>query len=187
MGMVPLQMPTAEIALMVHIRKVHSVFFQVAPVWLRNRAAGTVEEYRRGSRLPKEVCVVRIFVVDDNPMIRSQIRSLLERREEWVVVGEASNGLDAVETCGEHTPNLTVMDLQMPEMNGLQAARVLVKQQPDVPILMITVDPSRQLEEEAKKAGIKGLCAKSQIRSLMNAVERLLQGKTYFPLARATA
>jgi DNA-binding NarL/FixJ family response regulator len=120
-------------------------------------------------------------------MIRSNLRALLERRAEWVVVGEACNGRDAVEKCRKHTPDLTVMDLRMPEMNGLEASRKLIQQQPDVPILMITLDPSRQLEEEAKKAGIRGLCAKFHIRSFLNAVEQLLEGKTYFPLARVAA
>jgi DNA-binding NarL/FixJ family response regulator len=134
-----------------------------------------------------EAFVVRIFLVDDNAMIRSHLREMLEQKSEWVVVGEASNGRDAVKACGKQKPDLTVMDFLMPEMNGLEAARQLTRQDPKVPILMVTVDPSRQLEREARKAGIKGLCPKAHIATVVNAVEALLKGRTYFPLASAAA
>jgi DNA-binding NarL/FixJ family response regulator len=131
--------------------------------------------------------VVRIFLVDDNALIRSHLRAMLEEQSEWIVVGEASNGRDAVENFHEHKADVTVMDFQMPEMNGLEAARRLTRQEPEVPILMVTVDPSRQLEAEAQKVGIKGLCAKAQIRSLLDAINALLRGRTYFPLGWAAA
>lgn len=131
--------------------------------------------------------MVRIFLVDDNALIRSHLRAMLEEQSEWVVVGEASNGRDAVENCMEVRPDVTVMDFLMPEMDGLEAARRMAKEEPDVPILMVTVDPSRQLEAEARKAGIKGLCAKAHIRSLLEAVEALLKGRTYFPPAWSAA
>jgi len=73
-----------------------------------------------------------------------------------------------------------VMDFVMPEMDGLEAGRNLSKQHPESPVLMVTIDPSAQLEEEAKKAGIKGLCQKTDVRSILNAVEALLKGGTYF-------
>jgi DNA-binding NarL/FixJ family response regulator len=133
------------------------------------------------------VHVVRIFLVDDNVMIRSHLREMLEQQAEWVVVGEACNGRDAVETIQEHKPDVTVMDFLMPEMDGLEAARRLTLQEPEVPILMVTVDPSRQLEAEARKVGIRGLCSKAHIRSLLDAIETLLRGRTYFPLGWAAA
>jgi len=131
--------------------------------------------------------MVRIFLVDDNAMFRSHLRAMLEEQSEWVVVGEASNGRDAVESFHEHKPDVTVMDFMMPEMNGLEAARRLTRREPAVPILMVTIDPSRQLETEARKAGIKGLCTKAHIRSLLDAVNTLLRGRTYFPLGWAGA
>jgi DNA-binding NarL/FixJ family response regulator len=134
-----------------------------------------------------EALVVRIFLVDDNAMIRRHLREILEQKSEWVVVGEASNGRDAVKSFCKQKPDLTVMDFLMPEMDGLEAARQLTHQDPGVPILMVTVDPSRQLEREARKAGIKGLCAKAQMLTLLHAVEALLKGRTYFPLGLAAA
>lgn len=131
--------------------------------------------------------MVRIFLVDDNAMIRSQLRAVLEKRNDWVVVGEAEDGRRALEHWGEHAPQLTVMDFVMPVMDGLEAARRLSKQHPGSPILMVTVDPSRQLEQEARKAGIQGLCRKSDLHSLFEAAEALLNGKTYFHFTPAEA
>jgi DNA-binding NarL/FixJ family response regulator len=129
--------------------------------------------------------LVRIFLVDDSAIIRSHLRATLEMPSEWVVVGEADDGRRAVETWPQYRPTLTIMDFRMPEMDGLEAARRLSKSHPDSPILMVTVDPSPQLEREAKKAGIKGLCSKSDVRSLLEAVETLVKGKTYFHPALA--
>lgn len=131
--------------------------------------------------------MVRIFLVDDNAMIRSHLRSVLEKQDEWVVVGEAEDGRKAVKHWHEHAPNLTVMDFVMPGMDGLEASRQLSRDHPEVPILLVTIDPSQQLEQEAKKAGVKGLVAKADLRGMFAAVEALLKGKTYFRLASAGA
>jgi DNA-binding NarL/FixJ family response regulator len=124
--------------------------------------------------------VFRIFIVDDSAIARAGIKAALEERAEWVVVGEAFNGRHALETFLGHAPHLTLMDFWMPEMNGLQAARHLIQRHPDALILMITTDPSRQLEKEARKAGIKGLCGKSQLHCLFTAIETVMDGRTYF-------
>jgi DNA-binding NarL/FixJ family response regulator len=79
------------------------------------------------------------------------------------------------------------MDFRMPEMDGLTAGRSLSRQHPESPVLMLTIDPSRQLEHEAKKAGIKGLCQKADLDSILNAVQALLKGGTYFQRELATA
>jgi DNA-binding NarL/FixJ family response regulator len=133
--------------------------------------------------------VVRIFLVDDNPMIRSYLRGVLEKRKDkdWRVVGEAEDGSCALEKWNELAPQVTVMDFVMPKMNGLDASRELAKQHPESPILMITIDPSIQLEQEARKAGIKGLVPKSDLSSLITAIEELLKGRTYFHHTPASA
>ena len=131
--------------------------------------------------------MVRIFLVDDNAMIRSYLRSMLEKKDEWVVVGEAADGRHAVEEWSQVSPHLTVMDFVMPEMDGLEAGRQLSQQHPESPVLMITIDPSPQLAHEARKAGIKGLCPKADLRGLFAAVEALLKGKTYYQFAPVAA
>ena len=113
-------------------------------------------------------------------MARALIRESLLQHSEWVVVGEAGNGRQALEKFPDHRPQLTVMDFLTPEMNGLEAARQLTERNPDALILMVTTDPSSQLEEEAKQAGIKGLCAKDEMPSLVSAIDTVIQGGTYF-------
>ena len=124
--------------------------------------------------------MVRIFLAEDNPMVRALLRSALESRQGWKVVGEAEDGRRALETWNEHAPSVTVLDFVMPRMSGLEAGRRLSKQHPESPVLMVTIDPSPQLEEEAKKAGIRGLVQKADIGSLVKAIETLLRGGTYF-------
>jgi DNA-binding NarL/FixJ family response regulator len=128
----------------------------------------------------KEAILLRIFLVDDNAMARSAIKAALQQHSEWVVVGEASSGRQALETFRRHQPQLTVMDFKMPDMNGLEAARRLTERDPDVRILMITTDPSSQLEQEAKRAGIKGLCPKDEMHCLEDAIDVVIRGGTYF-------
>jgi len=124
--------------------------------------------------------LVRIFVVDDSATARAALKSAVEERADWVVVGEAVDGHHALATFHLHTPHLTLMDFIMPKMNGLETARHLTARHPDILILMVTTDPSKQLEKEARGVGIKGLCPKNDMRCLLNAVEAVLGGGTYF-------
>ena len=131
--------------------------------------------------------MVRILLVEDNAMMRAHLRAVLEKQDDWRVVGEAENGRRAIETWNDIAPSVTVLDFVMPVMSGLEAGRNLSKQHPESPVLMVTIDPSPQLEEEAKKAGIRGLVQKADIRSLLKAVETVLGGGTYFHQSVAAA
>ena len=124
--------------------------------------------------------MVRIFLVEDNVVMRAHLRSILEKIKGCSVVGEAENGRGALEKWSVHSPSLTVMDFVMPVMDGLEAGRNLSAQHPESPVLMVTIDPSPQLEEEARKAGIKGLVQKADVGSLVQAVETVSKGGTYF-------
>jgi DNA-binding NarL/FixJ family response regulator len=124
--------------------------------------------------------MLRIFVVDDNAIVRTTLRTVLERQEEWFVVGEARNGRDAVDTFDDYRPNVTVMDYSMPEMNGLEAARHLREHDPSAAILMVTADPTIQLQREARKIGLSGFCPKDKLSWLLTAIKALARGKTYF-------
>jgi DNA-binding NarL/FixJ family response regulator len=124
--------------------------------------------------------LVRIFIVDDSATARGALKAALEQHSEWVVVGEAFSGHHALATFHLHTPHLTLMDFIMPQMNGIEAARLLNQRHPDVLILMVTTDPSKQLEREARRVGIKGLCGKNELQCLLKAVEAIVNGGTYF-------
>jgi DNA-binding NarL/FixJ family response regulator len=129
----------------------------------------------------EEEKVVRILVADDNAAVRYYLRSVLEQHDSWRVCEEASNGHEAVERFRYLKPDLILLDFQMPEMNGLDAARIISKLSPETPILMVTLYLSRQLSEEARKAGVRGTCAKTDTNSVVKAVGALLRRETYFP------
>ncbi len=124
---------------------------------------------------------IRILVVDDNPSVRRYLRGVLEQHDNWHVCDEARNGREAVDRYRKIQPDVIVLDFQMPEMNGLDAARAIAQHSPEIPILIVTLYLSRQLSEEAKKAGARGACAKTDVSSVVDGVGALLRQETYFP------
>jgi DNA-binding NarL/FixJ family response regulator len=125
--------------------------------------------------------LVRILVVDDNPAVRHYLRNLLEQQSTWQVCDEARTGKEALQRVEKNPPDVILLDFQMPDLNGLDVARQVTKLFPAIPILMVTIHLSKQLAEEARRAGIRGACAKSDVGSIVEAVDALLHDKTYFP------
>jgi DNA-binding NarL/FixJ family response regulator len=125
--------------------------------------------------------LVRILVADDNPSVRHYFRAILEQRIGWRVCDEAKTGEEALQRLHQALPDIVLLDFKMPGMNGLDVARQIVALWPAIPILMVTVHLSRQLAEAARDLGIRGLCAKSDVGSIVEAVETLLSNRTYFP------
>jgi DNA-binding NarL/FixJ family response regulator len=128
------------------------------------------------------VFVANIFLVDDSQLMRQQLRKLVEQKDCWRVSGEAENGKDAVDNFAELMPDVTVMDFEMPEMNGLEAAKTILKQYPQAAILMLSIHIPGQLAQEARKIGIRGACPKAEMWCLQEAIHALLRGETYFPM-----
>ncbi|MGA9392259.1 MAG: response regulator transcription factor [Candidatus Sulfotelmatobacter sp.] len=125
--------------------------------------------------------MVRILVVDDNPAVRHYLRALLEQQSTWQVCDEARTGEEALQRVVKNPPDMILLDFQMPDLNGLDVAREITKIFPQIPILMVTVHLSKQLAEEARRAGIRGACAKTDVGSIVQAVDALLRAETYFP------
>ncbi|MGA7908262.1 MAG: response regulator transcription factor [Candidatus Sulfotelmatobacter sp.] len=125
--------------------------------------------------------MVRILVVDDNPAVRRNLRVILEQQSSWQVCGEASTGAEAIDGVQEFRPDVILLDFQMPDLNGLDVARKIRRSSPGIPILMVTVHMSDQLATAARAVGIRGACAKSDVGSILEAVQTLLEEKTYFP------
>jgi len=136
----------------------------------------------RNSRPRRTLVTVRVMVVDDHMAIRRLLRRVLqEQHPDWEVCAEAANGAEAVEQFRERAPDLIILDLAMPKMNGLQAAREIRKLKPQTPMLLLTVQQvSSQLREEAAKAGFRGAVSKNTGSEVVKGLEALLRNETYF-------
>jgi DNA-binding NarL/FixJ family response regulator len=99
---------------------------------------------------------VRILVVDDHPIVRQGLKTLLEGHTGWEVIGEASDGAEALEKARDLSPDVMVLDVTMPRMNGLEACRLLRRQSPDLEVLFVTQHDSPQMMREALEAGARG-------------------------------
>jgi DNA-binding NarL/FixJ family response regulator len=125
---------------------------------------------------------VRILIADDDASIRRLLRRLIESHDNWSVCGDAQDGQDAVGKAAQLTPDVIVLDLAMPQMNGLQAARQISRSMPRIPMLLLTVQQvSKELTREAAHAGFKGAVSKSTGSEVVGAIEALLNHQNFFP------
>jgi DNA-binding NarL/FixJ family response regulator len=124
---------------------------------------------------------LRIFLADDHEVVRLGLRTLLENGTGWKVVGEASNGRDAVEQIRDLKPDVVVMDLSMPQLNGLEATRQILRDAPRTAVMILSVNESEEIVHEVLSAGARGFMLKSDAgKDLLVAVEGLHQGRPFF-------
>lgn len=124
---------------------------------------------------------MRILIADDHKSLREMVRILLETRPDWRVCGEAENGLQAVDAAAELKPDLVLLDLSMPEMDGLEAASKISSAQPNLPILIYTnytVPPEARLEAKAKYGVWDVLNKDSSPAQLFATVETLISQRS---------
>jgi DNA-binding NarL/FixJ family response regulator len=131
------------------------------------------------------VMAVRILLVDDHPVVRQGLKTLLEGRSELQVVDEASDGMEAVEKVGTLRPDVVVLDVTMPRMNGIDACRMIKQKNPELEVLFVTQHDSPQLMREALAAGARGYVVKSNLaRDLVAAVEAVSQHREFTAMSR---
>ncbi|HKR83493.1 MAG TPA: response regulator transcription factor [Terriglobales bacterium] len=129
---------------------------------------------------------VRILVADDHEVMRLGLRNLLESVPGWSVYAGASTGNEAVELALLSSPDIIIMDITMPEMNGIEAAARIAVQRPEIPIIMFSLHLSEEVVNRFKTGSIRGAVAKSEAaRDLVDAVRAVLNGGTFFPGRRS--
>jgi DNA-binding NarL/FixJ family response regulator len=121
-----------------------------------------------------------VLIVDDNPIVRRSMRNLLQRSLDCKISGEAENGMVAVQRVEELRPDVVLLDLQMPVMDGLQAAKEIKRLSPNTKILLFTMHYSEQVKESALSIGVDDVLPKSSgsiqiIASLKNACGRMAE------------
>src|SRR5437016_4961058 len=123
---------------------------------------------------------LRLLVADDHDVVRRGVRTLLEEQPGWEVAAEAADGREAVEKAKLVQPDVTILDLSMPELNGLEAAREILKTVP-TKVLILTMYDSDPLIRQTLEAGARGYLLKSDAgRDLVSAVDALRRNKTFF-------
>jgi DNA-binding NarL/FixJ family response regulator len=124
---------------------------------------------------------LRIIVADDHEVVRQGIRAVLQSQPDWEVCAEAGNGREAIEKTEAFRPDIVVLDVAMPEVNGLTAVREILQVLPNTKILMLTMHESEQVIREVLEAGAHGYLLKSDAgRDLVNAVSALHRNKRFF-------
>jgi PAS domain S-box-containing protein len=129
---------------------------------------------------------VRILVADDHEVIRRGVRALLAAGDGCEICGEAVDGQDAVEKAHQLHPDLVIMDVSMPNLNGLEATRVIRRSLPSTQVLILTQHDSQEMMRQALNAGARGFVVKSSVaHDLLNAVEAAQRGESFFDAAVA--
>lgn len=116
-----------------------------------------------------------ILIVDDSPVVRKTLRQTLERQCGWEVCGEAADGREAIQKAQQLKPDLVVLDLSMPVMNGLEAARELKRLSPSLPLVMFTTFNTPSLIHEALSLGVSAVVSKSEPAGLVGEIQGLLE------------
>ncbi|HEY6385909.1 MAG TPA: response regulator transcription factor [Candidatus Acidoferrum sp.] len=122
----------------------------------------------------------RVLIVDDHAIIRRGVQTILNPFPEWEFCGEADNGNDAIRMAEELKPDIIIMDLSMPGLNGIEATRAIRKAQPDIKIILLTLHESTELVRSAFRAGARGYLLKTDAeQELVKALTMVIAKRAY--------
>ncbi len=125
--------------------------------------------------------MVRILLADDHTVMRAGLRLLLERHEDFEVVGEAADGRQAVDIATELKPAVVVMDIAMPQLNGVEAARQIMNRDPETAIVMLSMHSDESYVLRSLKAGARAYLLKDSAEAdLVDAIQAIIEGKSFF-------
>ena len=125
--------------------------------------------------------MTRILVADDHEIVREGLRALIQQHPDWEVCGEATNGREAVEAAAKLEPDIVIMDVGMPELNGLDATRRIKRQLPKTEVLIFTANETEEIVRHVFKAGARAYLLKAEAnKHLIPALEMLCKHRTYF-------
>jgi two-component system, NarL family, response regulator DesR len=117
---------------------------------------------------------MRVLIADDSRMVRRQLRRLLETQLRGAVVEEAEDGRQAVDKLIQAFPDIVIVDVAMPTLNGLGATEQITAIAPDIPVVVYTMYATPQIEREAKNRGAKAVVSKDEVGTLVSVIEQLL-------------
>jgi len=124
---------------------------------------------------------IRVLIADDHDVVRAGVRSLLERHDDIEIVGEASDGREAVRMAEATSPSLIVMDIAMPQLNGIDAAVQILRQEPATRIIILSMYADEEFLIRALTAGVKGYLLKDSVQAdLLRAVRAVAAGRSFF-------
>ncbi len=125
---------------------------------------------------------IRVLLADDHAIIREGLRALLAGNHRMALVGEAVNGLEAVDLAAELAPDVVVMDITMPRLDGPDATREILARHPQTKVVALTMHTERYFQDKMRAAGATGYVLKEEAcEALVEAIETVHAGGTYFP------
>src|SRR5215213_7281547 len=131
---------------------------------------------------PAPPSLTRVIVVDDHDLLRESLRSMLECEGDLQIVDEAKDGQEAIELCRLHRPDLVLMDVRMPKVNGLEATQMIKDELPTTKVLLTSASENSVWISEAVKAGADGYVLKlSPVQELTDAIRGVLRGESQYP------